>query len=170
MSDADKYATEREILDGQAPFPEQAYHDPSTGMFVMPDPEPTVKSDDMVKDPGTGLFLPRPAKKIVTAIFFVSGLRLDVSEPYEDVLKAVSEHKTGDLHFTGPIFANDPVVVRSSHVKSIIAITTDWRDLEEIELQMQQRDYATRMAKLQTGKPSMLDTSRERQRNRRHLQ
>lgn len=148
MSSSDKYPTIGEVLDGDAPFDSRAVHDAETGMYVMPEPPPTVSDADMLQT-DSGLWLPRPSQKLVTRMMFRTGMMIDVSESHTAVLAAVNGHKTGDLTFTGPVHADDKVVIKSSHVKDIAVITTASVDLKEIEVAMKQREYQLSMAQLQ---------------------
>lgn len=138
-----------EVLEGDAPFPGNAYHDPKTGMFVSPEPE-SVATTDMVQDVDTGLFLPKPKTKQVTRIFFNHGLVLDVSETVEEVLSKIGPAKpVHDCVFTGPVFPDEPVIIRASHVKDICAVSVDYRDLDEIEAAIKQKELNLRMVKSQ---------------------
>lgn len=145
MSETDKFPTVKEIMEGAdgVTYPDGAYHDPTTGMYVAPEPTPS-DVPEMILDQKTGLHLPRPKWKQVTRLQFDTGLIIDVSEDHDTVYTAVKEHKTGDLTFTGPVF-NDPVVIRSSHVKRIMLITPEYRDLEDVELKFKQQEFNNRM-------------------------
>lgn len=144
MSDSDKYPTVREILDGEAGFPSVAVHN-EDGMFVLPDVTPP----DMVKDEASGLYLPKPTTKQVTMIMFSTTTPITVSESIDTVDAAVTTHKTGDLKFTGPVHSDDTIIIKSNHVKDIVALHVDWLDLEDVEVQMKARRYATQQAKSQ---------------------
>jgi|ERR1700751_3118647 len=148
MSSTDKYPTITEVLDGDAPFSDRAVHDPNTGMYVMPEPPPTVPDADMLVT-DSGLFVPRPNAKTVTRLMFRTGMLIDVSESHDVVCKMVSAHKTGDLKLTGPIHSDDVVMIKSAHVKDIAVITTATIDLKEIEVTIKQRQHALSMAQLQ---------------------
>lgn len=131
-------------------YPAGATHDPATGMYTAPEPE-SAEMPDMVKDEATGLFLPKPDVKAVTRLHFDTGLVVDVSESYDDVYAAVKDHKSGDLLFSGPVFPDEPVLIRSNHVKRITMITIDYRDLKQIEMAQKQNEYNLRMAARQMG-------------------
>lgn len=149
MSVRDKHPTVREIMDGDAPFDAPgAHHDPDTGMYVSQDPPPTVTDDDMVKLT-SGLFVPKPTSKQVTRLHFDTGLVVDVSESYEEVKDAVLNHKTGDLVFSGPVFADEEVRIRGTHVKRIMMMTVDYRDLAEIELAIKTKEHNLAVARSQ---------------------
>lgn len=149
MGIGDRYPTIAEIQRGQAPFDVPAYHDEATGMYTAADVEPATVPD-MIKDETSGLFLPKPKHKQVTRMHFDTGLVSDVSESWEEVDAAIKEHTgKGDLRFSGPVFPDEPVIIRSAHVKRIMLITVDYRDLEEIELAIKVKEHNMRMARSQ---------------------
>ena len=179
---SDQYPTVREVMEGASgvSFPAGAAHDPVTGMYTAPEPE-SAEMPDMVKDEQTGLFLPKPNMKVVTRLHFDTGMTMEVSESYETVRDAVAGHKSGDLLFSGPVFPDDPVLIRSAYVKRIVVITVDYRDLKQIELTQRQNEYNMKMAARQMGMslddetsphiPTVaeLNRNREQRRNRDRL-
>lgn len=160
MGESDKYPTVREVMDGDAPFSESAYHDPHTGMYTMGE-DPEQPGIDFVQDTSTGLHLPKPKTKPITRIVLENGMPINVSESIDEVLDAIDAFKSTDkrLKFSGPAFADEPVYIERIAVKKIVLITQDYIDLKEVELSIKMKEYQQRMAADQlTGKSSGIAT------------
>lgn len=158
MSDNDKYPTVREVMEGDAPFSENAFHNPQTGMYEMAE-EPEAEGLEFRTDKATGLLLPQPKTKPITRIVLDTGLPINVSESVEEVLAAIDSLGTQKrLRFSGPAFADEPVYLERAYVKKIALITQDYIDLKEVELSIKMKQYQQRMAETQldsTDKPAI---------------
>jgi hypothetical protein len=164
MSQDDKYPTIRQIMDGDAPFPEQAF-DNDQGMRVLADPK---EDHDMVKDGRSGLFLPKPTQKQVTQLCFDTGLTLTVSETYDEVCETLRELPEGMFAvFTAPVF-NDPVRIEWHAIQKLMAITVEYRDLKELETAEKQRELNLRLTEAQMAQQRVALLNQQRHANRRN--
>lgn len=176
MSDSDRYPTIREVLDGDAPFPANAYHN-EDGMYESPEPGPTVRDGDMVQDAESGLWLPKPDQKRVTQMCFKhSGNIIQVTEPFDEVRAEIAECRElqRDAMFTGPVY-DEPVCIPYEALADIQVISVEFRDLAELETAQRVKEHNLRMqeqmmAQQRAQSLGVLNQSRENKRRLKGLQ
>lgn len=144
---SDQYPTVREVLDGDAEFPSNAYNN-ADGMLTVPEPGPTVSDQDDYVQSG-GMWLPKPKDQKQVTVIAIEGIgTLVVSNPIGEVREILkSTPASQDCVFQGPVFPDEPTYLMATFRKKVGFLAIDYRDLDEIKLQQDQREYAKKLAK-----------------------